>query len=143
MIREKDLPLQTTSVKPITFLRLLIPSGEAVSAPPLSAILGQVQINSSEFCKIFNAFTAQRFENGVLLNVDLYKNADNSYYFIIRGISFPYLLFQVSDHNRSIPVEILYDSFKIKLSSIGINLDFNTAKLLFGSIRSINFSVIL
>lgn len=142
MIREKETSLQEGRSKS-HFIRLLLPAGEAVSAPPLSAILGQAQINSSEFCKVFNNFTSQQYENGVLLNVDLYRNPDNSYYFIIRGISFPYILFQVSNQARYIPVEVLYDVFFIKLTSIKKNLDFNTARLLFGSMRSIGFNVIL
>jgi hypothetical protein len=141
MIREKEnfKDLKTKS----HFIRLLLPAGEAMSAPPLSAILGQAQVNSSEFCKVFNAFSIQHYENGVILNVDLYRNLDNSYYFVIRSISFPYILFQISDSNRYIPVELLYDAFTVKLLSIKKKMDFNSARLLFGSMRSMGFNVIL
>lgn len=143
MIREKEFSFTAASVKP-TYIRLQLPAGEALSAAPLSAVLGQAQINSAEFCRVFNEFSLKKYEQGTLLNLDLYRNPDNSYYFIVRGISFPYLLFQVSDLNRAIPVEVLYDIFRIKLFSINhVSLDFNSSKLLFGSMRSINFSLLL
>jgi hypothetical protein len=142
MVREKEIPAQLPVNKPL-FIRLQIPAGEAVSAPPLSSTLGQVQINSSDFCKVFNAFSLQNYEQGVLLNIDLFKNNDNTYYFIIRGISLPYIFFQVADQTRYIPVEVLYDCFIIKIFSISSNLNFNTSKLLFSSMRAMGFSVIL
>jgi hypothetical protein len=142
MVREKELPVQKLTIKP-TYIRLQLSAGEAISAPPLSAILGQAQINSSEFCKVFNQFSLQYFDISVLLNVDLFKNPDNTYYFYIRGISLPYLLFQVSDDNKFIPVERLYDVFKLKAQSMNRPLDFYTAKLLFGALRTISFRVLL
>jgi ribosomal protein L11 len=141
MVREKERIVFNPNK--ITYIRLQLPSGEAISAPPLSAILGQAQINSSEFCRVFNEFSSKEYESGVLLNVDLYRKSDNSYYFIIRGICFPYILFQIADRNRSIFLEHLYDAFRIKLSSMNKELDYNTAKQLFGSARSIGFNVIL
>lgn len=142
MVREKEVPIQNSTPKP-TFIRLQLAAGEAISAPPLSATLGQVQINSAEFCKTFNAISTQTYETGVLLNVDLFKNPDNTYYFYIRGISFPYILFQTSNSQKIIPVEVLYDVFKLKLFSINKEMNFNSSKLLFGAMRGIKFKVIL
>ncbi|HAO08273.1 MAG TPA: hypothetical protein DCQ50_15085 [Chryseobacterium sp.] len=142
MVREKEVPVQNSTPKPV-FIRLQLASGEAVSAPPLSATLGQVQINSSEFCRTFNTMSTQQYEIGTLLNVDLYKNPDNTYYFYIRGISFPYILFQIADSTKIIPLETLYDAFKIKLFSINKEISFSSTKLLFGAIRAIKFKIIL
>jgi hypothetical protein len=142
MVREKELPINKSASKPL-YIRLQLSAGEAISAPPLSAILGQAQINSSEFCKVFNAYSTQHFEQGVLLNVDLFKNPDNTYYFYVRGISLSYLLFQISNENKSIPVERLYDAFFLKSITISIPFNFSSAKLFFGAIRSINFKVLL
>jgi ribosomal protein L11 len=142
MVREKEVPIQNSTPKP-TFIRLQLAAGEAISAPPLSATLGQVQINSSEFCKTFNAASTQLYEVGVLLNVDLFKNPDNTYYFYIKGISLPYILFQTASANKLIPVEALYDVFKIKLFSMNKEINFGTVKLLFGAIRGMKFKVIL
>lgn len=141
MVREKEIPLQKSAPKP-AYVRLLLPAGEAVSAPPLSAILGQAKINSSDFCKNFNSFTVQKFESGVLLNVDLYKNPDDTYYFQVRGISLPFILFQVSDDSKFISLELLYDSFRLKAASTGIDFNFSSVKNMFGSLRSINFKIL-
>jgi hypothetical protein len=141
MVREKEIPLQKSTPKP-SYVRLLLPAGEATSAPPLSAILGQAKINSSDFCKNFNNFSSQAFEAGVLLNVDLYKNADDTYYFQIRGIFLPFILFQVSDDSKFISLELLYDSFRLKAISNGLDFNFSTVKNMFGSLRSINFKIL-
>jgi len=141
MVREKELPVQKTVVKP-TYIRLQLPSGEAISAPPLSATLGQVQINSGDFCKAFNAFSTQFYDQGVLVNVDLFKKPDNTYYFIIRGVSLPFLIFQISNDHKIVPLEILYDAFFFKAQTEGIQLNFSSAKLFFGALRSINFRII-
>lgn len=142
MVREKEIPTTKTVIKP-TYIRLQLSAGEALSAPPLSAILGQAQINSSEFCKVFNAYSTQHFEQGVLLNVDLFKNPDNTYYFYLRGVSLPYLLFQVSNDSKMIPVEKLYDAFMLKAITMSKPLNFSTAKLFFGAVRGMNFKILL
>jgi hypothetical protein len=141
MVREKEVPIQKSVLKP-TYIRLQLAAGEAVSAPPLSAVLGQAQINSSEFCKAFNAFSTQHYEQGVVLNVDLFKKSDNTYYFFIRGVSLPFLLFQVSNDLKFVPVEVLYDVFFFKAFIENKKLDFHSAKLYFGALRSINFKII-
>ncbi len=41
-------------------IRLLIPGGGATPAPPVGAALGQQGVNIMEFCKQFNAKTADR-----------------------------------------------------------------------------------
>ncbi|MFO0448028.1 MAG: hypothetical protein ACK52I_05000 [Pseudomonadota bacterium] len=142
MVREKEIPTTKTVPKPV-YIRLQLAAGEAISAPPLSAILGQAQINSSEFCKVFNAYSLQLFEQGVLLNIDLFKNPDNTYYFYIRGISLPYLFFQVANDGKYIPVEKLYDVFTLKAITISIPLNFSSAKLFFGALRGMNFKILL
>lgn len=142
MVREKEIPA-VKSVPKSVYIRLQLAAGEAISAPPLSAILGQAQINSSEFCKVFNLHSLQLFEQGVLLNIDLFKNPDNTYYFYIRGISLPYLLFQVANDAKFIPVEKLYDVFSLKALSMSMSLNFSSAKLFFGAARGMNFRILL
>lgn len=142
MVREKEISVTKSAIKPV-YIRLQLSAGEAISAPPLSAILGQAQINSSEFCKVFNLYSLQHYEQGVLLNVDLFKNPDNTYYFYLRGVSLPYLLFQVANESKLIPVEKLYDVFVLKALTMSSTLDFSTAKLFFGAMRGINFKILL
>ena len=142
MIREKEVDLSPKSSKP-TFVRLTLPAGEAVSAPPLSAILGQIQVNAGDFCKQFNAFSLQRYEAGVLLNVRLYKNFNGTYFFVIVGISKAFLFFQACDKDKFIPIEVLFDIFRIvyKVDKKPVN-QFKRAKEFFGTLRSMGFKII-
>lgn len=141
MVREKESGISL--IPKLVFVRLVLPVGEAVSAPPLSATLGQVQINSNDFCKQFNAETSELFEVGTLVNVHLFKNSDGTFYFIIRGIFSPFLFFQGADDDKFIPVEVLFDTFKLSHPAYTTSAqNFTCAKQFFGSLRSINFKVI-
>lgn len=142
MVREKE---SHVSLAPnLVFVRLVLPAGEAVSAPPLSATLGQVQINSNDFCKQFNLESVASFEMGTLLNVHLFKNSDGTFYFIIRGVFLPFLFFQGADEMKYIPVEVLFDIFKISglCTSPNVHTQFTKSKEFFGALRSIKFKLI-
>jgi hypothetical protein len=142
MVREKE-PVAIVRKKRPLFIRLVLPAGGAVSVAPLSATLGQAQINSSEFCKNFNALSSERFEDGVLLNTHVFKN-ETGYYFSVWGIFLPFLVFQVSDESKAVPVELIYDVYRLKQLSRGLaaHQDFASSKEFFGSLRSIGFRVI-
>jgi ribosomal protein L11 len=140
MVREKESSFNAGAS--LTFIRLLLPAGEATSAPPLSAILGQVQVNSSDFCKQFNQVSLSSFEAGTLLNVHLFKNPDGTFFFKIRGIFLPFLLFQASEEAKHIPVEYLFDIFTMVQSSESPSNYFYCAKSFFGSLRAMGFKVI-
>ena len=151
MVREKELT--QTALANITFIRLVLPAGEAVSAPPLSATLGQVQINSNDFCKQYNQASLNLFESGVLTNVHLFKNADGTFYFKIRGIFIPFLFFQAADDQKFIKLENLFDIFQFfcsiessdVISSSAVcptDKGFLAAKEFFGALRAMGFKII-
>ncbi len=144
MIREKEIDHSVKSTRPF-FVRLTLPAGEAISAPPLSAILGQLQVNSSDFCKNFNAFSLKGYESGTLLNVRLYKNSDGTYFFTVPGISTAFLLFQACDKDKCIPIEVLFDIFRIgqKTDARHNISQFKRARQFFGLVRSMGFKVLL
>jgi hypothetical protein len=143
MIREKEIDLSPKLSRPI-FVRLSLPAGEALSVPPLSATLGQIQVNAVDFCKQFNLFTSTRYELGTLLNVKLYKNPNGTYFFIVVGISKSFLFFQACDEDKFIPVEVAFDIFRIvyKVDKRPVN-QFRLAKEFFGSLRSMGFKIII
>jgi hypothetical protein len=142
MVREKEIT--TVSAASRLFIRLVLPAGEALAAPPLSAILGQVQVNSNDFCKQFNTFSQLTYEVGVLLNVHLFKNSDGTFFFYVRGIFGPFLIFQAADEDRCIPVEVFYDIFQLGSRTRGANASgYFVAKEAFGALRAINFSLLL
>ena len=68
--------------KVMTMIKLQIPGGQANPAPPVGPALGQHGVNIMEFCKAFNAQTAQ--ENGRITPVEITVYEDRSFDFITK-----------------------------------------------------------
>src|SRR3979409_149215 len=68
--------------KVLTTIKLQIPGGQANPAPPVGPALGQHGVNIMEFCKAFNAQTAQ--ENGRITPVEITVFEDRSFDFITK-----------------------------------------------------------
>ena len=69
--------------KPIqAIVKLQVPAGNATPAPPIGPALGQHGVNIMEFCKAFNAQTAQ--ENGRIIPVEITVYEDRSFGFITK-----------------------------------------------------------
>jgi large subunit ribosomal protein L11 len=68
--------------KVLTMIKLQIPGGQANPAPPVGPALGQHGVNIMEFCKAFNAQTAQ--ENGRITPVEITVYEDRSFTFITK-----------------------------------------------------------
>lgn len=65
-----------------SFLKLLVPGGGATPAPPVGSALGQHGVNIMDFCKQFNAQTADRKGDTVPVVITVFK--DRSFTFIIK-----------------------------------------------------------
>src|SRR3954466_6079398 len=68
--------------KVLTLIKLQIPGGQANPAPPVGPALGQHGVNIMEFCKAFNAQTAQ--ENGRIIPVEITVYEDRSFDFVTK-----------------------------------------------------------
>ena len=68
--------------KILTMIKLQIPGGQANPAPPVGPALGQHGVNIMEFCKAFNAATAQ--ENGRITPVEITVYEDRSFTFALK-----------------------------------------------------------
>ena len=68
--------------KVLTLVKLQIPGGQANPAPPVGPALGQHGVNIMEFCKAFNAQTAQA--NGRITPVEITVYEDRSFTFITK-----------------------------------------------------------
>ena len=68
--------------KVLTLIKLQVPAGQANPAPPVGPALGQHGVNIMEFCKAFNAQTAQ--ENGRITPVEITVYEDRSFTFITK-----------------------------------------------------------
>ncbi|ADL11702.1 50S ribosomal protein L11 [Acetohalobium arabaticum] len=64
-------------------ISLQIPAGEANPAPPVGPALGQHGVNIMEFCKAFNAKTADKAGNIIPVEITVY--ADRSFDFITKS----------------------------------------------------------
>ena len=62
------------------YVKLQVPAGEAKPAPPIGPALGQRGLNIMEFCKAFNARTAQ-MDKGTPIPVVITAYADRSFTF--------------------------------------------------------------
>lgn len=68
--------------KVIGFVKLQIPAGKATPAPPVGPALGQHGVNIMEFCKAFNAKTAENA--GMIIPVEITIYGDRSFSFITK-----------------------------------------------------------
>ncbi len=68
--------------KVLTVIKLQIPGGQANPAPPVGPALGQHGVNIMEFCKAFNAQTAQA--NGRITPVEITVFEDRSFTFVTK-----------------------------------------------------------
>jgi len=69
--------------KVMTVIKLQVPAGKANPAPPVGPALGQHGVNIMEFCKQFNAQTAQQVGDIVPVEITVY--ADRSFSFICKS----------------------------------------------------------
>ena len=68
--------------KVLTMIKLQIPAAAANPAPPVGPALGQHGVNIMEFCKAFNAQTAD--QNGRIIPVEITVFEDRSFDFITK-----------------------------------------------------------
>jgi large subunit ribosomal protein L11 len=68
--------------KVLTLIKLQIPGGQANPAPPVGPALGQHGVNIMEFCKAFNAQTAQAAGRITPVEITVYE--DRSFTFITK-----------------------------------------------------------
>ncbi|MDZ7266097.1 MAG: 50S ribosomal protein L11 [candidate division KSB1 bacterium] len=68
--------------KVVKEIKLQIPGGQANPAPPVGPALGQHGVNIMEFCKAFNAKTADR--QGLVIPVIITVYSDRSFTFVLK-----------------------------------------------------------
>jgi large subunit ribosomal protein L11 len=65
-------------------IKLQIMAGKATPAPPVGPALGQAGVNIVDFCKAFNAKTASKDLDGLIVPVVITVYTDRSYTFITK-----------------------------------------------------------
>ena len=64
------------------YIKLQIPAGAATPAPPVGPALGQKSVNIMDFCKQFNARTAE--QQGMIIPVVITVYGDRSFTFVCK-----------------------------------------------------------
>ena len=70
--------------KVTAMIKLQIPAGKATPAPPVGPALGQHGVNIMEFCKQFNAKTAAKDQEGLIIPVVVTVFQDRAFTFITK-----------------------------------------------------------
>ena len=86
--------------KVLTLIKLQIPGGQANPAPPVGPALGQHGVNIMEFCKAFNAQTAQA--NGRITPVEITVFEDRSFTFITKTPPAAVLIKEALKHRQGL-----------------------------------------
>lgn len=132
-------------------IKLQIPGGSATPAPPVGSALGQHQVNIMEFCKQFNAKTADKKGQTVPVVVTAYT--DKTFEFVIKTppvtelIKKKISLSKGSSNPKSNKVgkiswKDLEDIAKIKMADLNANDLDQAKKVIAGSARSMGVEVI-
>lgn len=66
------------------YVKLQIPAGAAAPNPPIGPALGQQGVNIMEFCKAFNAQTADK-EKGLVIPTVITVYSDRSFTFVLKS----------------------------------------------------------
>jgi large subunit ribosomal protein L11 len=77
------------------YIKLQVAAGSANPSPPIGPALGQRGLNIMEFCKAFNAQTAQ-MEKGMPIPVVITAYADRSFTFVMKTPPMTYFLKKAS-----------------------------------------------
>ena len=136
--------------KVLTLIKLQIPGGQANPAPPVGPALGQHGVNIMEFCKAFNAQTAQ--ENGRITPVEITVYEDRSFTFITKTPPAAVLIKQAANIDKgsgepnrdkvgTISQSQLEQIAERKMADLNANDIQQAAKIIAGTARSMGVDV--
>jgi large subunit ribosomal protein L11 len=132
-------------------IKLALPAGKAVPAPPVGPALSQHGVNIASFCKEYNARTADKI--GLIIPVEISVYEDRSYLFILKTPPASVLLANAAkikkgspEPNKKIVASItkaqLEEIAKIKLPDLNtFKLD-SAIKIVTGTAKNMGISII-
>ena len=88
--------------KIVAYIKLQIPAGQANPSPPVGPALGQRGLNIMEFCKAFNAATAN-MEKGMPVPVVITAYGDRTFTFVTKTPPVAYFLKKASGIAKGTP----------------------------------------
>jgi len=137
--------------KIITQIKLQIAAGQANPSPPVGPALGQHGVNIMEFCKQFNAKTADR--QGLIIPVIITVYGDRSFTFILKTPPAAVLLIKAAglekgsaEPNRTkvgkVTKEQVHQIAQTKLEDLNANDLDAAARMVEGTARSMGIEIV-
>jgi large subunit ribosomal protein L11 len=134
----------------MTKVKLQIPAGKANPAPPIGPALGQHGVNIMEFCKAYNAQTADKGDTVIPVEISIYK--DRTFTFILKTPPAATLIKKMAgiekgsgvpnkDKVGKITKEQIKEIAKIKLADLNANDIEGASKIVAGTARSMGVTV--
>ncbi len=131
--------------------RMRLPGGGATPAPPVGSILGQYGVSLMDFCKAFNAETANRKGQTCPVVVTIYK--DRSFDFKIKTTPASELIMKKSniskgaanpktDQAGTISSKDVEEIAKLKMSDLNAHTIEQAVRIIAGSARSMGVKVV-
>ena len=132
-------------------IKLQIPGGGATPAPPVGSALGQHGVNIMEFCKQFNAATANRRGETVPVSISVYK--DRTFTFITKTTLASELIRKRANISKGSPnskettvgkisMKDVEEIAAIKMPDLSANDLSQAIKIIKGSARSMGVEVV-
>lgn len=89
-------------------INIYIKSQGAEAVPPLGTVIGNLGVNTVNFCKEFNAFTAD-LPNYFLLTVEILIYANRSFTFTVKEPALGSIIGLLSNNNEKISVKSIIE----------------------------------
>ena len=131
-------------------IKLQVPAGNATPAPPIGPALGQKGVNIMDFCKQFNAKTAD--QPGMIIPVVITVYADRSFTFITKTPPAAVLLKKAADIKSgsgepnkkkvaTVTVDQVREIAKVKMPDLNAASVDSAAEMIKGTARSMGIVV--
>lgn len=137
--------------KVTTIIKLALPAGKAVPAPPVGPALSQHGVNISAFCKDYNGKTSD--QTGSIIPVEISVYEDRSYSFILKTPPASFLLIKAlnkikgaSEPNKQVIGSITEIELKqiaqIKLPDLNTNNINSAINIIAGTAKNMGIAII-
>jgi large subunit ribosomal protein L11 len=134
----------------LTKVKLQIPAGKANPAPPIGPALGQHGVNIMEFCKAYNAQTADKGDTVIPVEISIYK--DRTFTFILKTPPAATLIKKMAGIEKGSGVpnkekagkltkEQVKEIAKIKMADLNANDLEGASKIVEGTARSMGVTI--
>jgi large subunit ribosomal protein L11 len=137
--------------KLVKIIKLALPAGKATPAPPVGPALGQQGLNIMNFCKEYNARTADKGD--LIIPVEISAFDDRSFTFVLKTPPASILLARAANVKKgsgepnkisagSINLAQLEEIAKIKLPDLNVSNLSSAMKIVEGTAKNMGISIL-